>query len=156
MKWIAPNKTKIELDQFTQRSILSLPGWNTIMGLQFENLVLHNRKSIQKILQLFPETIVFDNPYFQHENKTQEGCQINYMIQTSHHFLYVCEIKFLDKPIGTEILSSMKEKMKRLKLPKHFSLYPVLIHASGVQKEVIESGFFAKIIDFGSLLSEDA
>lgn len=155
LKCIEPNRQKIELDQFASRSILSLPGWDTIMGLQFENLVLHNRKSIQKILQIFPETIIFDNPYFQHGTKTQLGCQIDYMIQTSHHFLYICEIKFLERPIGMEILSSMKEKMQRLKLPKHFSLYPVLIHASGVQREVIESGFFAKIIDFGTLLSDD-
>jgi hypothetical protein len=49
----------------------------------------------------------------------------------------------------------MKEKMKRLKIPKYFSLYPVLIHVCGVQKEVVESGFFAKIIDFGTLLHSD-
>ena len=155
LKWIKPNKHKIELDLFTNRSILSLPGWETIMGLQFENLVLHNRKSIQKILQLFPETIIFDNPYFQHATKTQAGCQIDYMIQTAHHFLYICEIKFSQKPIGIEILSVMKEKMKRLKIPKHFSFYPVLIQVCGVHKEVIESGFFAKIIDFSALLHSD-
>ncbi len=143
------------MDQFDKRSILTFPGWDTIMGLQFENLVLHNRKSIQKILQLFPETIVFDNPYFQHDTKTQPECQIDYMIQTTHHFLYICKIKFSEKLIGMEILSAMKEKMTRLKVPKHFSLYPILIHASAVQKEVIESGFFAKIIDFATLLEED-
>jgi hypothetical protein len=38
--------------------------------------------------------------------------------------------------------------------PKGFSVMPVLVHASGVTNEVIYSGFFAKIIDFGELLSD--
>lgn len=46
----------------------------------------------------------------------------------------------------------MKEKIKRLRLPARFSYRPVLIHINGVQPEVIDSGFFAEIIDFGQLL----
>jgi len=41
----------------------------------------------------------------------------------------------------------MKEKMKRLKIAKHMSKLPVLIHVGGVDEEVVESGFFAKIIE---------
>ncbi|MBM3198331.1 MAG: ATPase [Chlamydiae bacterium] len=156
LKWVDIYKHGIELDQFAQRSVTSLPGWNSTMGLQFENLVLHNRKSIKNILGLFPETIVFDNPYFQHATRAQEECQIDYMIQTIHHALYICEIKFSSHPVGMDILSEMKEKMKRLNVPRCFSLYPVLIHAGEVHPEVVKSGFFVKIIDFSSLLIEEA
>ena len=75
------------------------------------------------------------------------------MIQTSHNFLYICEIKFSRKAIDLSIIDEVKEKIKRLKMPKYFSRLPVLIHVGGVQDEVVETGYFAHIIDFGSLLT---
>jgi hypothetical protein len=151
-KLIAPNKGKIERDEFTERSLTTLPGWDILLALQFENLVLQNRKLIQAILGLQASDIVCNNPYFQRKTAQQEGCQIDYMIQTRHHFLYVCEIKFSRKPIGLQILDEVKEKIDRIKMPKYFSRLPVLIHVCGVSEEVIDSGYFAHIIDFGSLL----
>ncbi len=152
LKWIVPNKAKIERDEFTERTLSTLKGWDTIMALQFENLVLHNRKAVQRLLALQPSEIVVNNPYFQRKTALQRGCQIDYMIQTRHDFLYVCEIKFSRKPIGIRIVEEVGKKMKRLKVPKHFSKLPVLIHVCGVEDEVLESEYFSHIIDFGSLL----
>ena len=46
----------------------------------------------------------------------------------------------------------MEEKRKRLKVPRHFSIRPVLIHVNGVEDSVLEEGYFDKVIDFGQLL----
>lgn len=154
LKLISPNKSKIERDEFVERSLATIPGWEILMALQFENLVLQNRKVIQELLKLQPSDIVCNNPYFQKKTASQRGCQIDYMIQTRHQFLYVCEIKFSRKPIGLEIIDEMKEKIACLKMPKHFSRLPVLIHVSGVQEEVIEAGYFAHILDFSDLLKD--
>ncbi|WP_237342888.1 hypothetical protein [Wolbachia endosymbiont of Folsomia candida] len=56
----------------------SLPEWHTIIGLQFENLVLNNRKSILNILRA--DGIVSENPFFQRKTGNIAGCQIDYMI----------------------------------------------------------------------------
>jgi len=151
-KWIEPVKDRIEANAYDHNSLTSVPGWDGIMGLQFENLVLHNRKAIHKLLNISPEQILWDNPYFQRAIKAHPGCQIDYLIHTLHHFLYICEIKFSRHPISKKIIKEMQEKMRRLKIPKHISKLPVLIHVCGVEEEVVESGFFAKIIDFGQLL----
>jgi len=45
-----------------------------------------------------------------------------------------------------------REKIKRLKTPKNFSIRPVLIHVNGVTDEVKDSNYFYKIIDFGDFL----
>lgn len=151
--YILPNKLKIESDAFTDRSLTMLPGWEGIMGLQFENLVLQNRRAIQKILHIDPNEIIHDNPYFQKTTSTQKGCQIDYMIQTRFNSLSICEIKFSKKPIRDDVILAMKNKIESLNLPKNFSYRPVLIHVNGVEDDVIASDYFANIIDFGELLS---
>jgi hypothetical protein len=98
------------------------------------------------------EEIVMDGPFFQNTIARQAGCQIDYMIQTRFNNLYVCEVKFSKNPIGPKIIKEMEEKTKRLKVPKHFSIRPVLIHVNGVEDSVLDEGYFDKVIDFGQLL----
>ncbi len=154
LKYILPNKAKIEKGIFTARTLTALPGWDTIMGLQFENLVLNNHRGITKILGIHPEDIVFHNPFFQRGTNRQLGCQIDFLIQTRFHSVYVCEIKFSRHKIGVDIIKEVEEKIARLKLPRHFSYRPVLIHVNGVHEDVIDSGYFSELIDFSQLLEE--
>ena len=50
LKYIAPNRSKIEKGGFVNTALTRLPAWESIMGLQFENLVAHNRKIIWNLL----------------------------------------------------------------------------------------------------------
>ena len=122
------------------------------MGLQFENLILNNHKQVIQNLNIREEDIIFDNPFFQRHTTRSPGCQIDYMIQTRHDTVYVCEIKFKREKIGATIIDEMKEKCKRLLVPRNTSKRPVLIHANGVTSSVEESGFFYKILDIQDLL----
>lgn len=151
LKYVAPNRSKIEKDGFSTL-ITQLSGWEGIMGLQFENLVVHNRKTLWKILGISPEEIVMEGPFFQSHTTKQAGCQIDYLIQTRFHNLYVCEIKFSKKHVGSKIIEDMEEKRKNLKCPRNFSIRPVLIHVNGVDEAVLDERYFDKVIDFSQLL----
>lgn len=85
-------------------------------------------------------------------NARAQGCQIDYMVQTKFANLYVCEIKFSASSIGAGVIDEVQEKLNKLHTPKKFSFRPVLIHANGVQQEVYDSNYFAKIIDFTDFL----
>lgn len=152
LKYVAPNREKVFRDGFHGEAIHLLPGWNSVMGLQFENLVLRNRKKIWEKLGIKLGDIVADNPYFQKQTSTRKGCQIDYLIQTKFNTLFACEIKFSVNPIRSEILSEMKDKLALIPLPKRFSIWPVLIHVNGVNDGVQDSGYFSEIIDFSLLL----
>ncbi len=152
LKYILPSLRKIKKGLFKTMSPFSMPGWEGVMGLQFENLVLNNRISLWKSLGLRVEDIVFENPYFQPKTSKNLGCQIDYLIQTRFKNLYICEIKFSHNPISVEVVQEMEDKLKALKVPKGFACLPVLIHMSGVTKPVQESGFFSQIIDFSECL----
>jgi AAA+ ATPase superfamily predicted ATPase len=151
-KYIYSNRRKIENGQFTTASISHLSSWNTLMGLQFENLVLNNRQLLWKLLKILPEDIICDNPYFQRKTARYAGCQIDYLIQVKHNTLYICEIKFTTSEIKMDVVRDMQKKMLSLAMPKHFSYRPILIHVNGVKDEVIDSGYFSAIINFGQFL----
>ena len=94
---------------------------------QLENLVLNSREFIWGKLNIFPENICVDNPYFQREGLRKKGCQIDYLIQTRHHNLIICEIKFSKNLINSDIIQEVKNKIKNFKRPKSFSCFPVFV-----------------------------
>ncbi|MFO1259251.1 MAG: ATP-binding protein [Gammaproteobacteria bacterium] len=152
LKYIAPHRHQIEAGSFEKKSLTSLPGWSTIMGFQFENLILNNRLKIWAHLEISPDEIVFDNPFFQNKTSKQNGCQIDYLIQTKFCNLYVCEIKFSSTEIKHTVINEVQDKISNLKKPRGFSCRPILIHVNGITDKVRDSGFFSHIIDFGQLL----
>lgn len=152
LKHVMPNKDRILRDGFNAQALSSLPGWNSIMGLQFENLVLKNRRKIWENLGIKPGDIIADNPYFQKTTSTKKGCQIDYLIQTRFNTLFACEIKFSLHPLKTDVIDEVKEKLCSLSLPKRFSAWPVLIHVNGVSDGLQDSGYFSELIDFSQLL----
>ena len=155
LKYIAPELNQIKKGQFASFSLVSKSNYNTIMGLQFENLVLNNRATIIHLLGLKPEEVLSDNPFFQHNTTKQKGCQVDYLIQTRYNTLFACEIKFHKKEIDTSVIASVKEKLSKLVIPRGFSCLPILIHANGISDEVAESDYFFKTIDFGQLLTSE-
>jgi uncharacterized protein len=130
----------------------NLVGWQTMLGLQFENLVLQNKELIFAALSLKPEDIVASGPYFQKKNSRQKGCQIDYLIQTKYRTLYVCEIKFSQNPHTVEVINKTKEKINRMSLPKNYAVVPVLIHVGEVTKVVADADYFINIINIGEYL----
>ncbi|MBF0105523.1 MAG: AAA family ATPase [Deltaproteobacteria bacterium] len=150
LKHIEPNKQKI-----ISRDVASLPtAWSVILGLQFENLVLSpkNRTGLYRLLDIPENEVIWANPYFQTQRKSQKKCQIDLMIQTKYNTLYLCEIKFKNEPLDKAIIQEVEEKRKRLKIPKGFSIRPALIHVNGVSESLIEQDYFAKIISYDCLL----
>ena len=150
LRYILPHQNQIQKGR-----LIPLPAWHSMMGLQFENLVLHNFHPLARKLHIPSGEVLCDGPFFQRPTQTQRGCQIDYLIQTCFHTLFVCEIKFSKDPIPGSILEEMREKIDRMKIPKHFSIRPVLIHVNGVTDVVIESGFFAHIVGFDALLEAE-
>lgn len=152
LRYIEPNLAKIEKGLYESQSLSELPQWNTIIGLQFENLVIHNRRLLLEKLNLTLSDVVFDNPYFQRKTARQRGCQIDYLIQTKTNTLYICEIKFSKYPISTDVIKELEEKASRLTKPKSFSIRVVLIHVNGVAEELEDHPIIDHIVDFSEML----
>lgn len=150
LKYIEPNAHQIEQNLFGQESIASIPAWDTIMGFQFENLVLNNAIALIELLGVPLHEVLFASPYFQRKTQRQEGCQIDYLILTRFNTVYVCEIKFKRSPVGIAVINDVSQKVERLALPKNYSIRPVLVHVNGVADEAALGQYFSNIIDFAT------
>lgn len=153
LKYIEKHRNKIMQGHFLQASLGKLPGWEGIMSLQFENLVLNNREYIIRKLRIDPQDLVSDNPYFQRRTARAAGCQIDYLLQTRFNALFACEVRFSRRGIRSSVIEEMKRKVGALQLPRGYSCFPVLIHVNGVDPSVEESGYFAEVIDFGEIFN---
>ncbi len=147
LKYIDKNLSKINRNAFESKSLTALSEWNSMMGLQFENLIINNRHLIKEALAIKPEDIICDNPFFQNKTARMPGCQIDYMIQTKTNTLYVCEIKFSKHAIGPDVIQEVQQKIDAITSPRGFSYRPVLIHVNGVSEDVIDQDYFTNIID---------
>ena len=152
LKCIQPRLTQIAKGRFQHMQLHELPGWNTLLGLLFENLVLKNRQFILEALNIQPESIVNDDPFYQNKTSKQQGCQIDYLIQTKFKTLFLCEITFSVNPVGTSVINEVQSKIERLNLPKGYACIPVLIHANTVTPPIENSEFFGKIINVSDWL----
>ncbi|MFC2049467.1 ATP-binding protein [Chlamydiota bacterium] len=151
LKYIEPYKIRIKSNKMT-----SLPrGWKTILGLQFENLVCNNWQLLFEILEIVPDDVVWSGPYIQTPGRGKEGCQIDYLIQTKHQVIYLCEVKFSDREVGYSIIKDLEAKSKKLKVPRGFSIRNVLVHMNGLSERIEQEDFFSKIIDFSELLTKN-
>lgn len=152
LKYIGPSRDKINKQHFVDFALSTLIGWDSIMGLQFENLVLNNRRMIQAALHIRPEDIIVDDPFYQTKTRQRQGCQIDYLIQTKHKVLYAIEVKFSRNTIGIEVVTAIQEKIRRLQLPRGYVCHPVLLHASRISEAILEADYFFDTIDFANLL----
>ncbi len=153
LKMIEPNLAKIAINGYADINLQSLPGFEIHLGLQLEYLLLQNRPLILKAIGLNGIDIVSDGPYRQNKTSTQQGCQVDYLVQTMTNNVFICELKFRKREMGSAIISEMQDKISRLKVPRGFSAIPVLLHFGGVSGSVATSSYFYRIIDIIDFLN---
>lgn len=152
LKYIEPNEQKIKKGSFRFSSLHSLINWPTILGLQFENLILNRVPELLDKLSLTNEQVISASAYFQTKTVRTESCQVDLLISCKSRTFYLCELKFRDI-IDRKVIKEVEQKISRLKFPKHSSIRPVLIYAGNLAEEVHEADFFDRIVDVTKLIN---
>ena len=149
LKYIEPMKSVIDVGAYSFVSVDGLVGWDSIVGLQFENLVVNNVTEIMPRLNLGRTLIESAAPY-RRSGGGKGGVQIDLLVQT-RHCNYVVEIK-RQREIGREVVEEVAEKMRRLPVPRGKSVRPVLVYDGHLAPIVETEGFFDAIVSFRELL----
>lgn len=151
LHYIEPNRVKIEQGAFSDTPLRSLPGIDSMLGFQMETLLLKNRFLLYKALGLYPQEIVMDNPYQQRALGKKKGCQIDYLVQTHANTLFFSEVKMRGRPLGKEVIDSMRAKINAFQVPKGFTVCPVLFHLGPASKALLEARYFYRVVDISQL-----
>ena len=150
LKYVLPKRTAIEAGVFRYLSLDRLPGWDAIMGLQFENLVLNNFPLLAREIGLVGKNVESVAPYFRRGGKTGAGVQIDMLVQLPRS-VYVVEIKRKAR-IGDSVVEEVRQKVERLALPKSKSVKTVLVYDGELDLSVEENDFFDYLIPAEKLL----
>ena len=85
LRYIEPQKAVVDAGAFRFVSLDALDGWETIMGLQFENLVVNHYPELIDPLHLGNSLIESAAPYSRsRKGDGEDGLQIDLLIQTKH------------------------------------------------------------------------
>jgi len=153
LKYIEPVKTMIDDGRYEFMSLDTLEGWNVVMGLQFENLVVNNYGALIPHLHLTNVLLTSAAPYRKSPvpSLRQRGCQIDLLIQ-SRRTLYIVEIKRKSE-IGRDIIEEVDAKVRSLKTRPNVSVRTALVYDGYLAPIVEADGYFDAIIPFRRLLN---
>lgn len=144
LHFLVPRRAMIEDGTYRFESLEQLPGWDGILGLQFENLVLGALPALVRHLHLEKSRILSMAPFRKFSRDAEQGCQIDCLIQTKRS-LYVVEIKRKNE-IGMEIIDEVERKIARLPYDGKLSVRPVLVYEGRLSPSVNDENYFTSII----------
>ncbi len=150
LRYIAPRRDSIEKGLLHGFSLDQLPEWDTVLGLQFENLVLNNVPSLTRHLGLERTPLLAAAPYSQRATTRKQGCQIDLLLRTRHS-LYVVEIK-RRKSVDLSVVDEVREKVLRLPADRNISVRTALVYEGTLDPRVETEGYFDFIIPFARFL----
>ncbi len=148
-KYIAPNLTVIKQSR-SKRLFEELceNHWQPWLGLAFERFCIKNAGYISERLG-FADDVTDLGPLI---IKGKEGFQIDYLFKKSDSTIVLCEIKYHDSTIGTEIIPEIERKLQLLKKYSKFTIEKVLITVNGITEPLKQSEYFHQVLDINDLL----
>ena len=155
LKYVLPHKDEIRRGSFRCVSLDLLPEWESVRGLQFENLIVNNSSDIIPHLGIGNSIVLSAAPYRNSRKShgtTRRGVQIDLLVQTQTT-AYVVEIKRKNR-LGAEIEDEVRQKISRLPLREGVSARPALVYDGELAPSVIGRGYFDAIIPAWKLLEE--
>ena len=152
LKYIEPVKATIDDGRYEFLSLETLEGWDVVMGLQFENLVVNNYGALIPHLHLNNVLLTSAAPYRKAAvpSLRQRGCQIDLLIQ-SRRTSYIVEIKRMAE-IGRSIIEEVDAKVRCLKTRPNVSIRTALVYDGHLAPIVEADGYFDAIVPFKDLL----
>ena len=152
LKFIEPSKEVIDDGSFAFASLDQFEGWETVMGLQFENLVVNNVPELLPALHLDRVLLVSAAPFRRESapKSGRKGLQIDLLLQ-SRKTICLVEIK-RRRRIGREIVAEVEEKCRRLSRPAGVSLKTALVYEGELAPSVEADGYFDAIVPAHRLL----
>lgn len=136
-----------------QMALDQLPGWDSMLGLQFKNLVLNNVPALTRSLRLGRTPLLAAAPYLQKPTRHKRGCQVDLLMPTKHA-LYVVEVK-RRQIIGVEVIEEVQQKLQRLAAGRGRSVRTALVYQGQLDPRVEDEGFFDFLIPLERALSPE-
>ena len=149
LHYIEPERQAISRGLYRLSSVEQLSGWEAILGLQLETLILNHLQEILPKLGLERSLVLSAAPFVKKE-RGGEGLQIDLLIQTKRTALVV-EIKRRGQ-IGIEVVEEIAEKVRKLQKITNLSIRTALIYVGDLHPRVEAERGIDYVIPMAELL----
>ena len=113
-------------------------------GRSFERIChTHNRQISEKLG--FGSVRYHSGSWFG-KGKSNKKAQIDLIYIRADNVITLCEIKFKNNKIGTDVISEVERKINTLPNPKQHTIEKVLISLSEPSKLLLNEGYFHRIL----------
>ena len=150
LRYIEPREAEIKAGLVQTAPLETLPGWETILGLQFENLVLNQVTELLPRIGFGGLPVLSAAPWRTRGKGKGDGVQIDLLVQTRKSVCIV-EIK-RRKHIGEEVEAEVDRKVKALRIRPGISVRAALVYEGELAPVVRGNGYFDAIVPASSLL----
>ena len=145
LRYIERSLGMIGRGAFAFASLEQLPGWETILGLAFENLVVNNFREILPRLGLDRTVLLSAAPF------RGGGVQVDLLLQTRRS-LYLVEVK-RRREIGRGIVAEMDRKVQKIARPRGPSVRTALVYEGRLHPSIEADGGFDFVVNAEDFLS---
>jgi hypothetical protein len=152
LKFIEPVRRMIDDGSYRFVSLSMLDGWDAVMGLAFENLVVNNLRELVVPLGFGSALLTSAAPYRRAASRdgARDGVQVDLLVQ-ARRAICIVEIK-RQREIGREVIDEVAEKVKRVPHRDGISVRTALVYEGHLVPIVEADGYFDAVIPFSRLL----
>jgi len=152
LKYIEPAKQTIDMGGFDFHSLAELRGWESVLGLAFENLVVNHYVEFLPRLGLSNTLLTSAAPYRKNGNPKRKvkGCQVDLLLQ-GDNLLCLVEVK-RKRMIGDEVIEEMDKKVSAIRRRKGVSVRTALVYEGQLARTVHAHGYFSALVDIREIL----
>ena len=149
LRYIEPRAAEIKAGLVRAAPLETLPGWDAVLGLQFENLILNQVPELLPHLGFGGLPVLSAAPWRTRGKGKGEGVQIDLLIQTRKS-VCVVEIK-RRRRIGEEVEAEVDKKVRALRVRSGVSVRTALVYEGELAPVVRGNGYFDAIVPAASL-----
>ncbi len=153
LRYVTPHLPEIAAGTFAFVGVDRLRGWDALMGLQFENLVLNNLTALLPLLDLQGKLIVSAAPYRCTRTARGGGVQIDLFVQTEG-VAHIVEIKRRNE-LGLDVAREIEQKVARLPLRTGMSVHTALVYDGRLTRDLSASDAVDRFVSARTLLGLD-
>ena len=156
LKYVEPYKRVIDDGSFAYSSLEEFEGYDAVLGLAFENLIVNNYRDLIPFLHLNGAIVTSAGPYVRREAKGARGrvgCQVDLLVQV-RRAIYVIEVK-RKREIGRDIIEQVDRKVRAIRRPDGVSVKAALVYDGHLSPVAAADGYFDAIVPVSKLLGLD-
>jgi AAA+ ATPase superfamily predicted ATPase len=152
-KFIKPQRKAVESGDYVKQPSRAIKheAYRRWMGLAFEKFCRRNHLLIANILR-FSGVNYHAGAFFNRATAAiDSGYQIDLLYDRDDHVYTVCEIKYTQAPVTSEVITEFERKLSLIPNRDKKTIHKVLISVNGASQPVLDSGYFDHIITLKEL-----